>query len=128
MSLRPCLDCGEPSENSRCSEHAGLDRKLLTARERGYDARHDALSRRARRLQPFCTECGTSRDLQLHHLPIAWERKEAGKVIRLVDVVVLCGEHNREAGPTRGSTPHPRRSGPALQPVTQLHTPLGFTK
>lgn len=127
MTLRPCLDCGEPSQGSRCPEHAGLERKA-TARERGYDARHDALSRRARRLQPFCTDCGTAEDLQLHHLPIAWERKAAGKVIRLVDVVVLCGEHNRDAGPARGGTPHPRRPGPALQPGTPLHTPRGYAK
>lgn len=122
MILRPCLDCGEPSQASRCPAHAGLERKA-TARQRGYDARHDALSRRARKLQPFCGDCGAVEDLQCHHLPEAWRRKAIGLVIRLVDVEVLCGPCNRDRGPARGGTPHPRRPGPALQPNTALYSP-----
>lgn len=122
--LAPCIECGEPTMGSRCSEHARPDAKG-SPRGRGYDARHDALSRRARRAQPFCTECGTPEDLQLHHTPEAWERKAAGKVIRLVDVVVLCGEHNRDAGPARGRgrTPERGRPGPPTQAKFATQTP-----
>lgn len=104
--MRPCLGCGEPSEPTRCPDcsSAAPVHSKGTARERGYDTAHDRLSRRARKLQPFCSECGTTDDLQLHHTPEAWERKAAGKAIRLCDVVVLCGPCNRAAGPARGRT------------------------
>lgn len=122
--LRPCLECGEPTRSTRCTEHAAPDRKL-SARARGYDTAHDKLSRLARKLQPFCLDCGRPDDLQLHHLPIAWERKEAGQRIRLVDVEVLCGQCNRDRGParTRGGTPTRPSPGPVTQPNTALHTP-----
>lgn len=128
--LRPCLVCGEPTSGSRCVEHARVDVKA-SARDRGYDTAHDKLSRQARQLQPFCTDCGRSDDLQLHHLPIAWERKGQGKRIRLVDVEVLCGPCNRGRGPartSRGSTPSPPPSGPVPQSNTALHTPRGYDR
>lgn len=124
---RPCLECGEPTSGSRCPEHARVDAKL-SARERGYDTTHDKLSRQARKLQPFCTDCGRQDDLQLHHLPIAWERKGQGKRIRLVDVEVLCGPCNRGRGPARGRTPSPSRPGPVPQSNTALHTPGGYAR
>ena len=61
MTLRPCLDCGEPTALTRRPEH------------RGYDAEWDRLSRRARRLQPWCSDCGSTEDLQADHLPSAWD-------------------------------------------------------
>lgn len=124
--LAPCMECGEPTEGSRCEEHSRVDIKG-SARERGYDARHDALSRRARRLQPFCTDCATPDDLQLHHKPQAWERRAAGQVIRLVDVEVLCGECNRGRGPARGRHPSRTRSGPPLQSKFAIQTPPQYS-
>jgi 5-methylcytosine-specific restriction protein A len=100
MTLRPCLDCGEPSTGPRCNEHA-IDTKPPAA-DRGYDWQWTKLSRRARRLQPFCLFCGATEDLQTDHTPEAWARKAAGKPIRLQDVRVLCGRHNRDAGAARG--------------------------
>lgn len=114
MTLSPCLDCGQPANGSRCPEH---DIKG-TATQRGYDAAWARLSRRARRLQPFCTDCGSTEDLQGDHTPDAWARKAAGKPIRLCDIVVRCGPCNRAAGAargpsaTRGSTPATSRSRP----------------
>jgi 5-methylcytosine-specific restriction enzyme A len=62
------------------------------------------LSRRARRLQPFCTDCGSTEDLQTDHTPEAWKRKAAGKPLRLADVEVVCGPCNRARGAARGTT------------------------
>lgn len=101
MTLRPCLDCGEPTEGPRCPEHT-LDTKP-DATARGYDAAWKRLSKRARRLQPFCSQCGSTEDLQTDHTPEAWARKAAGKSIRLLDVRVLCGPCNRDAGAARGN-------------------------
>lgn len=100
MTLRPCLDCGEPATGPRCAGHT-TDRKAPAA-ARGYDAAWTRLSKRARRLQPFCSDCGSTEDLQTDHTPEAWQRKAAGKEIRLCDVRVLCGPCNRAAGAARG--------------------------
>jgi 5-methylcytosine-specific restriction endonuclease McrA len=102
MTMRPCLDCGEPSDGPRCPEHT-TDPKTSAA-HRGYDAAWTKLSKRARRLQPFCSGCGATDDLQTDHTPEAWARKAAGLTIRLQDVQVLCGPCNRAAGAARGSS------------------------
>jgi 5-methylcytosine-specific restriction enzyme A len=102
MTMRPCIDCGEPTEGTRCAEHT-IDTKPSAA-ARGYDHQWTKLSKRARRLQPFCLRCGAVEDLQTDHTPEAWARKAAGKPIRLQDVQVLCGPCNRDAGAARGST------------------------
>jgi hypothetical protein len=131
MTMRPCLQCGVPSEASRCAEHT-RERARTTkgsAKQRGYGYAWDKLSRRARRLQPFCEVCGSPDDLQTDHTPEAWARKAAGKSIRLRDVRVLCGFHNREAGAargaradTRGGYPSGRASRPFGQAKSRLHT------
>ena len=100
MTLRPCLDCGEPSTGPRCAEHTVDTKPSVSAR--GYDQIWTVLSRRARRIQPFCTDCGATEDLQLDHTPEAWARKYAGKPIRLRDVAVVCGPCNRSRGAARG--------------------------
>lgn len=56
------------------------------------------LSKRARALQPFCSDCGSTSDLQADHTPQAWARVLSGKAIRLQDVQVVCGECNRQRG------------------------------
>jgi 5-methylcytosine-specific restriction enzyme A len=103
MTLRPCIDCGEPCDGPRCPEHTAPDTKP-DATTRGYDAAWKRLSRRARRLQPWCESCGATEDLQTDHTPEAWARKTAGKPIRLQDVRVLCGPCNRAAGAARGTS------------------------
>lgn len=112
MTLRPCLVCGEPASGPRCTDHA-INRKPA-ASERGYDHAWTLLSRRARRLQPFCTDCGSTEDLQLDHTPEAWERKANGKSIRLTDVAVVCGPCNRRLGAARGQrVTRPRGDAPS---------------
>lgn len=100
MTLTACLDCGEACTGPRCPEHT-LDPKPDAA-TRGYDAAWKQLSKRARRLQPWCDNCGATEDLQADHSAEAWARKAAGKSIRLQDVQVLCGPCNRAAGAARG--------------------------
>ncbi len=123
MTMRPCLDCGEPSDGPRCTEHT-TDTKPSAA-QRGYDHRWNMLSKRARRLQPFCSDCGSTENLQLDHSPEAWARKAAGKPIRLTDVRVLCGPCNRAAGAargttvTRGGTPTAAAADPRARPGAQ---------
>ncbi len=131
--LRPCLDCGTPTDGAircpdcRAERNARTDRSRGNFRQRGYGNGWDALSRRARRAQPFCTDCGTSDDLSVDHLPGAWEKVQAGQRLTLADVEVVCGPCNnrrgaRRAGTTRGVTPPTRRSVPAAQPGIRLHT------
>ena len=115
----PCMDCGTPTrEGVRCEECAAAHAKVqparervrparapkLSAHERGYDSRWTRLSRRARQAQPFCSDCGTTHDLQCDHLPSAWERKEKGLPVRLEDVDVVCGDCNRRRGAARGKS------------------------
>ena len=128
MTLSPCLECGEPTDGPRCPDHT-IDRTddKASARDRGYDTAWDRLSKRARRLQPWCTDCGATDDLQLDHLPQAWERKAAGLPIRLTDVEVCCGSCNRARGAARGpqtggiTPPAPPRT-PPLEAKFENHT------
>lgn len=106
MTLSPCLECGEPADTTRCSECASEHRRAQHDRKsppaaRGYDAAWNRLSMRARRLQPFCSDCGATTDLQADHSPEAWERKAAGLPLRLRDIDVVCGYHNRQRGAQR---------------------------
>lgn len=145
MTLRPCLTCGLPSAGPRCDDHRA-DHKP-SAHTRGYDAAWTRLSAKARRLQPWCSDCGSVEDLQADHTPEAWERKAAGKPIRLQDVDVTCGPCNRARGaarpqqtsarpqqtsgrgqqtpltpPTRGHAPPTPSSRPLPQAKSALHT------
>lgn len=129
MSLKPCLVCGEPSARSRCPEHwtDGHDHDG----DRGYNAAWRRLSRKARRLQPFCTDCGTTEDLQADHTPEAWARHAAGKTVRLEDIDVVCGPCNRSRGAAR---PGATRGGDRIvagqkaegKAQSPLHTPGGY--
>jgi 5-methylcytosine-specific restriction endonuclease McrA len=128
MTMRPCLDCGEPADGPRCPEHT-VDTKPAAA-QRGYDHAWTKLSKRARRLQPFCLDCGSTEDLQCDHTPEAWARKAAGKPIRLQDVQVLCGPCNRDAGAARGpqATRGPTPTAGGCRPLLRQslsHTPQG---
>lgn len=100
MTLSPCLVCGEPAERGRCPMHYVARPQRLD----GYDRAWRSLSLRARRLQPFCSDCGAVDDLSVDHSPEAWERKAAGLAIRLEDVDVVCRACNSARGQARPST------------------------
>ena len=73
-----------------------------TSTERGYDAAWRRLSRRARHIQPWCSDCGSPDDLTADHSPAAWQRRDAGKRIRLEDIDVVCRPCNQNRGAARG--------------------------
>lgn len=110
---KPCLVCGEPSTESRCPDHR-LDAHHQSADERGYNSRWRRLSEKARKLQRFCSDCGTTTDLTADHSPEAWRRHNAGKPIRLRDIDVVCRPCNARRGKTRG-----------VDPITAGHRPEG---
>lgn len=117
--LRPCLDCGELSTDSRCDEcrrerdrtQAREEYKIKGRRERlaGHEsAAWVRLSKRARALQPWCSDCLRGLDqlesherLEADHLPIAWAKYEKKKPILLTDVEVLCSTCNNAKGSSR---------------------------
>lgn len=142
--MRPCLGagCDELTDERRCPDHQEAAQRTVsvlrgTSRERGYDAAWTRLSARARRLQPFCSDCGTAEHLTADHLPSAWARKAAGLSLRLVDVDVVCGECNVRRGSSRPGTERagldPRgvdREGgqprPGGKSGSLTHTPGGY--
>ena len=106
--MRPCLKCGVPTETSYCPEHqpASAPKKNKPSREAlGYGGPWRRLSLRARKMQPFCSDCGTVEDLTCDHSPEAWRRYEAGLPIRLQDVDVVCRRCNSKRGAARGENP-----------------------
>lgn len=107
---RPCLhpDCGELTLTGHCADHADhkpkrhRKRTQASATARGYDAAWQRLVASAKKLQPWCLDCGATEDLQGDHKPIAWERKAKGLSIRLCDIEIRCGTCNRGQGAARG--------------------------
>lgn len=111
----PCIDCGNLAQPGprcdTCQERADQikaarrERKRApepTSTARGYDNKWRRLSERARRLQPFCSDCGATENLTCDHSPEAWERKARGLEIRLQDVDVVCDPCNQKRGAARG--------------------------
>lgn len=93
-----CDPCRRADDNRRIKDHAAK----TSSTTRGYDQRWRRLSERARKLQPFCSDCGARDDLQADHSPAAWRRKEKGLAVRLRDIDVVCGACNRRRGAARG--------------------------
>jgi len=97
--LKACPACGEPSEQTYCPAHRTRPTDTRTShRPDTTRAAWRRLSRRARRLQPWCLLCGTTERLEADHSPRAWARATAHLPIRLADINVLCGPCNTHAG------------------------------
>ena len=95
-----CPDCHPPRE--RTARRIMSESRRGTAKSRGYDEAWTRLSRRARRLQPWCSDCGREDQLTADHSPEAWARRERGLAVRLEDIDVVCVTCNAERGPARG--------------------------
>lgn len=125
---KPCITCGEPTDGTRCPACRPTTTHTLSASRRGYDAAWQRLSRQARRLQPFCSDCGATEDLTTDHSREAWERKASGLAIRLDDVDVVCRSCNGRRGrarPTATATDHPEATRvEAARPLGKPHTEL----
>jgi hypothetical protein len=87
--------CGEPCTDGRCAAHRPVkdQTKRPTRAQTGYTSAWDRLSAQARRLQPWCTDCGTKNDLTADHL--RWP------ALRIEHVDVVC----RSCNSARGETP-----------------------
>lgn len=112
--LKACATCGDLCEGTYCSDHSPAPASR-PSRSAGYSTEWDKLSRRARRLQPWCTDCGATTDLSADHLPIAWERKAAGLSIRLTNIDVVCRSCNSKRGAARGERVKDSRREPRME-------------
>lgn len=103
-----CTDCSTvPTEHPRVSATRSLNKRMAdplkyAPRKNGYTPAWDRLSKQARGLQPWCSDCGTPDDLTADHSTTAWHRYERGLPIRLQDIDVVCRTCNAERGPARG--------------------------
>jgi len=124
---KPCLTCGEPTDASRCPDHR-LRHDRPSREELGYDYRWRKLAARAKRIQPWCSDCYTTDDLTVDHSERAWRRKAAGKPIRLRDVDVVCRLCNLRRGPARprGQDPSATSSPVRHKPQEPSHTTGGY--
>lgn len=97
-----CLECSpaRPPEK-RTTRRRERERERGSATARGYGRHWQALSDQARYLQPWCSDCGTDRDLTGDHSPEAWKRHAAGKPVRLEDIDVVCRTCNGKRGDAR---------------------------
>ncbi len=105
--LRPCLGCGvlvtterknagarcPACEDARKKQHRREEFPKPSSVRRGYDHAWRRLSREARRLHPFCMDCGTPDDLTADHL--RWPART------LADVEVVCRSCNSARGALR---------------------------
>lgn len=133
--MRPCLDCGVPSPQTRCTDCAPTARAprqhAVKTTARGYGNTWQKLSRRARRTQPWCLDCGARDDLTTDHSPEAWERHDAGLPIRLEDVAVVCRPCNSRRGqarPPRGDEPTPTTFDRRFEAKFGLQMKMGANK
>lgn len=106
MSLKPCLSCGTLSPATRCEECGPRKHSAHNT------WRWTRLSRRLRKLQPFCESCGTTEDLTVDHIvPL----EHGGAPYDLDNLRVICRSENSTKGtkrldPTTRPTPvAPRR-------------------
>lgn len=104
-ALTLCTVCGEPCRDGRCAAHRPIkdQTKRPTRAQTGYTSAWDRLSAQARRLQPWCSDCGTKDDLTADHL--RWP------ALTLQHVDVVCRPCNSARGetPRDGQVHHDRR-------------------
>lgn len=108
MIRKPCLGCGIPVEGTRCMDCAAAQDRATPRPPRGRNRRRDGyttkweiLSKKARRIQPFCSDCGRETNLHADHLPSAWDRHHRGLPIQLQDIDVVCSACNTDRGSSR---------------------------
>lgn len=106
--MKPCLVCGTLTDQSRCPKHR-IKRHKPSATQRGYPAWWEKLSRDARKLQPFCADCGSTQNLCVDHSPEAWAKVQSGKRLTLKDfrngdLSVVCRKCNIARGAARGNS------------------------
>lgn len=108
---RPCLGCqtafnGPGSRCNACKPRTIT--KPRSRKERGYTAQWDRLSKRARQIQPWCSDCGGTDKLSVDHTIEAWKKVERGEALTLQDFAdglldVTCMPCNNDRGNARGT-------------------------
>jgi 5-methylcytosine-specific restriction endonuclease McrA len=72
VTLRPCLDCGTPSDGPRCPAHTTTTKQRPKGHIHTNTTRWKNLSKRLRKLSPFCELCGAREQLSVDHiLPVS---------------------------------------------------------
>lgn len=130
--MKPCLDCGVPADQSRCPKHESQreqDRRSAYPKEssstaRGYDEAWKRISRQARHLQPFCSDCGTTDDLTTDHSAEAWQAWIDHRPITLAMVDVVCRSCNVRRGSPFGVGDDPRLRGRRPTAVEKIRDSL----
>ncbi len=118
-SPRPCLGCGvvvmEPDSKhgARCEScteewkaarpRRGERKSKASSWALGYDSKWRRLSKRARQLQPWCSDCHSTEDLTADHL--RWP------ALSLADIDVVCRSCNSKRGAIRGPGGAPLNRG-----------------
>jgi len=89
----PCLYCGVVSRGSTCRQCTAviqsrdINRQI---RNKQYDYKWQKLSRYARTIQPYCSRCGSQRDLTADHILSLAD----GGQNTLDNIMVLCRSCN----------------------------------
>jgi 5-methylcytosine-specific restriction enzyme A len=93
----PCLYCGVISRGSVCRQcKAAIESKDIKRQERhrAYDYEWQKLSRLARKIQPWCSRCGTNKDLTADHI---LSLENGGSNI-IENIMILCRKCNSSKG------------------------------
>lgn len=90
------MDCA--AEQDRATPRPPRGRN---SRRDGYTTSWELVSKKARRMQPYCSDCGREENLTADHLPSAWDRYHQGLPIQLIDVDVVCNACNTDRGSSR---------------------------
>ena len=105
---RACIGCGLViDKGTRCNDCRPRRPPGPSATQRGYGSHWEALSKQARKLQPWCSDCGSPDNLTVDHSPQSWKKLDAGKRLSLNDfrnglLTVRCIKCNIASGSARG--------------------------
>lgn len=101
MSMKPCIVCGEPSGQSRCSAHRQDTRTNRTHIAWRNDTKWKKFSRKLRKMSPFCELCGATNDLTVDHIiPVSQRPELAYKVENCRILCRSCNGTKAGAPPT----------------------------
>jgi 5-methylcytosine-specific restriction endonuclease McrA len=92
---RPCSGCGILVRSSRCNACVRIQgARNPRRRHNKYDYEWQKMSKLARQIQPYCTKCGSTKDLTADHiLSIA-----QGGLNTLDNISILCRKCNSSKG------------------------------
>ncbi|MBN7452622.1 HNH endonuclease [Mycobacteroides abscessus] len=99
MLSKPCIKCGEPAPGTYCSGCRPADTRIRNRRgQAAYDPHWRKLSQRARKLQPWCLDCGAVDDLTADHII---PKSVAPELVHVAaNVAVRCRPCNSRRGAT----------------------------